>query len=85
MAGTFDSPDAQDERCIHEFIELHPSLLLGLAGAEGFDRRTPFPGGVVSEPPLIGLTTKVPDFLWITYNSAFLHPVLIEIETPHKK
>jgi hypothetical protein len=73
------------EPTLQRFIEHHPSLLVGLAGPAGFARRRPFPGGVISQPELLGVTKKRPDFMWIGHDSAFLHPILIEIETPAKK
>jgi Shedu protein SduA, C-terminal len=79
-----DSSDAGDEAKLQEFVEGHPSLLMGVAGAV-MGRRTPFPGALISQPPLRGVTTKFPDFLWITFNSMILQPALIEIETPIKR
>jgi hypothetical protein len=77
------SPEAKNESELQSFIEDHPSMLMSVGGTIG--RLTPWPYAVISQPPLSGLTTNVPDFLWITFNSAILQPVLIEIETPTKR
>ena len=37
-----------------------------------------------TRPKLPGLSDREPDFMWIATDSGSLHPVLVEIETPHK-
>jgi hypothetical protein len=39
---------------------------------------------VISQPPLPGISKRVPDFMWLTKNSEDIIPVLIEIEAPGK-
>jgi hypothetical protein len=54
-----------DEKEIHRFLEQHPCLLPGgeadvtsIGGHHG-----PFPGAVVTEPPLQGTFKRKPDFI----------------------
>jgi hypothetical protein len=65
------------------FFERHPSMLpwygAPYTGAHGM-----FPSAVISHPVLTGLSSKVPDFLWIPRSSAAVYAVLIEIESPEK-
>ena len=44
----------------------------------------PYPMAVISKPKLPGLRRQ-PDFMWIATDSVGLYPILVEIETPHKK
>jgi Domain of unknown function (DUF4263) len=80
-----DSPISADEQLLHEFLERHPSLLPGSDSVDGTSGHLPFPMGIISKPKLPGLSDRQPDFMWIATNSVALHPILIEIETPHKK
>lgn len=79
-----DSAGSGDEKTIQRFLEEHPSLV---PGAFGFPTsgHYPFPGAVISQPRLIGLTTRIPDFMWIVRDSECIQPLLVEIETPHKR
>ncbi|ACA59237.1 hypothetical protein Daud_0707 [Candidatus Desulforudis audaxviator MP104C] len=78
------SEDASDERILQGFLEENPCLLPGPFGWPE-SGHYPFPAALISQPPLSGLGTKIPDFMWLATNSGYLHPVLIEIETPTKR
>ncbi|MFQ5875171.1 MAG: Shedu immune nuclease family protein [Dehalococcoidia bacterium] len=78
------SPASLDENNLQKFLEEHPCMLPGAFGLPLPSGHYPFPCAVISQPPLQGLGTKVPDFMWLATNSSYLHPVLIEIETPDK-
>ena len=80
-----DSDESQDERLLHTFLERHPSLLPGTYSVDGDSGHPAFPMAVISKPKLPGLSDREPDFMWIATDSASLYPILIEIETPHKK
>lgn len=80
-----DSREAADERLLQAFLERHPSLLPGSHTVDHSSGHWPFPFAVISQPRLPGLSTKIPDFMWIASDSASVYPVLIEIETPHKR
>lgn len=72
------------EKDFQKFFETHPCCLpqlyrLLLRGGHG-----PFPGAIISQPILPGFTLKIPDFLYITRDSATVYAVLIEIEHPSK-
>jgi hypothetical protein len=67
-----------EERNIHQFLAKHPSMIPWVS-------RTPFPTALISQPPLVGIGQKIPDFLWIAKDSLNLRPVFIEIESPCKK
>lgn len=75
------------EPALHRFLELHPCLLPGgeasstsIGGHHG-----PLPGAVITQPPLKGTFTRVPDFLWPTKVSGAFRPVLVELERADKK
>ena len=72
---------------VHRFLESHPCMLPG--GEGGTDsiggHHGPVPNAVVSEPELPGLRRPRPDFLWLTFLSSEIRPVLIEIEDPSKR
>lgn len=80
-----DSPASAEEQLLHEFLERHPSLLPGSDSVDGTSGHVPFPMAVISKPKLPGLSDRQPDFMWIATDSVNLYPILIEIETPHKK
>ncbi|MGV9387394.1 Shedu anti-phage system protein SduA domain-containing protein [Nonomuraea sp. NPDC003707] len=80
-----DSPESQDERLIQTFLERHPSLLPGSHSVDGDSGHSAFPMAVITKPKLPGLSDREPDFMWIGTDSGSLYPILIEIETPHKK
>lgn len=78
------SEDAKDESRLQAFLEQHPCLV---PGAFSFppSGHTPFPGVLISQPRLQGVGLKVPDFMWIAFDSLTVYPILIEIETPGKR
>ncbi len=73
---------------VQAFLEAHPLLVpgahLGL-GAITPTGHAPFPQALITQPPLRGLTTRVPDFLWLAMDSLVFNPVFIEIEAPGKR
>jgi len=80
-----DSSESAQEANVQEFLECHPCMLPGPFGLLGESGHHPYPGAVITQPVLQGLDLKRPDFLWLAQDSGTLYPVLIEIETPHKK
>lgn len=75
----------KEESNIQEFLERHPALVPGAFGPSIPSGHAPWPGAVISQPRLPDLSTKRPDFMWIATDSAFLRPVLVEIERPDKR
>src|ERR1043166_2416161 len=73
-----------DEKTIQQFLEKHPCLVPGAFSLPMPSGHGPFPSAVITQPILTGLTTKLPDFMWIAMDSCTLYPVLIEIEDPKK-
>lgn len=73
--------DANGERAVDTFLQENPSLLPvgSVAGYHGV-----WLDAVFSQPPLRGLETRVPDFLWIERNSAEVLVTCAEIEHPEK-
>jgi hypothetical protein len=80
-----DSPASRDEALVHAFLERHPSLLPGSFSVDGTSGHAPYPDALISKPKLPGLSTREPDFMWIATDSGSCYPILIEIETPHKR
>ncbi len=71
---------SRDESKLQAFLERHPALV-----PSQFDLGAVLPRAVIAQPLLQGLTVKVPDFMWIHVNSSQIAPVMVEIETPHKR
>lgn len=75
-----EAPEARYQ----EFLERHPCMLPHVYGEFGLGHHGAFPGAVVTQPTLPGLSSKRPDFLWLCADSQACYAVLIEIETPDK-
>jgi hypothetical protein len=67
------------------FLELNPSFLPWFYGTFGAGHHGLTHGAIVSQPRLVGIRGKQPDFLMITRDSASVYAVLIEIESPCKR
>lgn len=80
-----ESPQSMDERLLHRFLEQHSSLLPGSHSVDGDSGHPPYPISVITKPKLPGMSDREPDFMWIATDSGSLYPILIEIETPHKR
>lgn len=74
-----------EEDVFQEFFESNPSLLPGAFGIYGESGHAPYNNALITQPLLQGLTTKIPDFLWIASDSGTIYPIFIEIEKPNKK
>ena len=74
------------ERAIQAFLEQHPSLVPGSHFAFGrlSSGHGPFPGALITQPGLSAIGQRIPDFLWISRDSAYLNPIFIEIEDSEK-
>src|SRR4051812_38732175 len=72
------SEDASKEKGLQAFLEQHPSLVPGAFASIGLSGsgHSPFPGAVITQPPLHGLGTRTPDFMWIACDSTRLSPIL---------
>lgn len=80
-----ESEESREERVLQEFLERHPWFLPGAHTLDSNSGHQPWPGAVITQPPLPDLSTKKPDFMWIAMDSVHLYPILIEIETPWKR
>lgn len=76
------SNEFKDEKHFQHFFEQHPCMLAGAYGL--LSSPDVFPSALISKPVLPDFTHKVADFMWITFNSANVYPILIEIESPAK-
>jgi hypothetical protein len=76
--------DIDDENKYHSFFECHPCILPRPFDVFSNGANNDFPYAIISKPVLPSFTRKVPDFMWITCDSASIYAVLIEIETPGK-
>ena len=79
-----ESEDSKKERKIQQFLEKHPSMLPGAFGIFGSSNLIPFPSAVITQPKLQGINLKIPDFLWISSDSASVYLTFIELEVPTK-
>ena len=68
---------------IQKFLEQNPSFIPG--GKPPIGDHGAYPWAVITQPTLTGLNSKIPDFLWITTQSANWFPTLVEIEKPGKR
>lgn len=75
--------DSFDEGSIQRFLEQHPCLIPG-AFPEGTTSHAPFPGAIITQPSLVGVRERIPDFMWLATDSTTFQPTLIEIESPNK-
>ncbi len=85
-ASLLDSDPA--EPLVQAFLEAHPLMVPGAhLGIGGITKtgHAPFPMALIAQPPLRGLTTRIPDFLWLATDSLVFNPVFIEIESPGKR
>jgi hypothetical protein len=74
-----------NERKLQEWLERHPAFVPGAAGMRGMSGWRPWPSALITQPTLTGFGAKVPDFCWLSVNSAELTAVLVEIEVPAKR
>jgi hypothetical protein len=79
------SEDSKAERNVQEFLEQHPCMIPGPFGLIGTSGHSPWPAAMISHPILPGLSARIPDFMWIARTSDRVSPILIEIESPHKR
>jgi hypothetical protein len=79
-----NSNEGCDERRIHQFLVSNPSFVPGARSMTGLSGHAPFPRALLSQSPLIGIGTKIPDFIWLAHDSGNFTPVLIEIESQCK-
>lgn len=73
-----------DERAFQALLEDHPILVPGVFPAVQSRHNSIFPASVITQPPLTGLSTKIPDFGVISCDSGTLYVTLVEIESPCK-
>lgn len=76
--------NSNEERVFQNFFERNPAFLPGAFGIYGESGHSPYKNALISQPLLQGLTSKIPDFLWIATDSLNIYPIFIEIETPNK-
>ena len=72
---------SDDEQDFQHLLERYPILVPGV----NRESHSPIHRALFSQPYLPGLTSRVPDFMWIVTNSATVTAVLVEIERPGKK
>jgi len=70
---------------VQAFLEKHPCMIPGSSSMTMTSGHCPFPSAVISQPPLVGIGERIPDFMWLATSSLHFEPVLIEIERPEKK
>jgi len=75
---------ASSEKQLQVFFQRNPSFVPG-ANGDGCCIPENHPFALITQPPLNGVTGRVPDFMWLTNDSHCVYPVLIEIERPGKR
>ena len=73
------------EKDFQTFFENNPSFVPGAWTPGSKSGHYPLHCALITQPKLQGLTTKIPDFMWIATHSSGWFPTLIEIERPSKK
>ncbi len=78
--------DAEDEATVQRCLEQHPCLLplYGSNTAGGGGHHGHWMDVVVTQPPLPGYQSRVPDFLWVERDSGSVTVVCVELERPNK-
>ena len=77
--------DSDPPECdVQKFLEQNPSIVPGALTPGSPSGHYPLHCLLISQPRLTGLSTKIPDFMWIATHSAKWFPTLIEIEQPSK-
>lgn len=72
-----------DESKLQHWLERHPAFVPGFAG-RGMSGWRPWPSALITQPRLLGFQEKVPDFCWLSLDSAQLTAMFVEIEVPAK-
>ena len=83
--GLLEGAGRDDESALQDWLERHPAFVPGLAGPRGMSGHRPWPCALITQPRLIGFEEKVPDFCWLSVDSAELTAMMIEIERPSKR
>ncbi len=73
------------EKLMQEFFEQNPCFIPGAYGSQTKSGHAPLHHCLFTQPKLPGISSKIPDFMWIAKNSDTIRPILIEIEAPTKK
>jgi len=66
-------------------LERNPMLLPGARTPSVKSGHYPLHCAAISQPRLPGLSSKIPDFMWIATHSLTWYPTLIEIKSPTKR
>lgn len=74
-----------DEKRYQQLLERNPSLLPWAYGTFGGGHHGLIHGTIISQPRLVGLVGRQPDFMYIARDSASVYAVLVEIESPCKR
>ena len=77
--------DAPGEKDVQKFLERHPTLVPGALTPGSSSGHYPLHCALVTQPPLPGFRSRIPDFMWIATHSGTWYPTLIEIESPRKR
>ena len=73
-----------DERRIQEFLERNPCFVPGAWTPGVKSGHYPLHCALITQPRLVGLDGRQPDFMWLATHSETWYPTLIEIEGPDK-
>ncbi len=80
--------EGDNEEPVQKFFEENPCLVPG-ARADVIDNMPsghgPLYGALITQPKIQGLKKRIPDFLWLAYDSLVFNPIFIEIESPNKR
>lgn len=72
------------ESKLQKFFEKNPCLVPGAWTPSAKSGHYPMHCALITQPRLPGLKSRIPDFMWISTNSQYWYPTLVEIERPDK-
>jgi len=75
--------DAPEDH-FQSFFERNPCSVPGVRSVGAHPSAFPAHSLLISQPRLVGLRERRPDFMWVAVNSVACHPTLVEIERPSK-
>jgi hypothetical protein len=77
--------DDPTENAVQHFLEQNPCMVPGAWTPGSPSGHGPLYGALITQPPLHGFHSRIPDFMWLSTHSGAWYPAMIEIERPSKR